>query len=144
MEIPKAKRLLKKDPKNKIIQWMAFLDNPNEKEVLEMAKENKDIRKAMEKLKEISKDDKLRRIAELREKAILDERSAINYATEKGREEGKAEGEKLRTRKRQNRRKNRRKNRNSQKTKRKQCRYKNNWNNYRTNQRRNRKAIKIN
>ena len=91
IEIPKAKRLLKKEPKNKIIQWMAFLDNPNEMEVLEMAKQNKGIKKAMEKLKEISKDDKLRRIAELREKAILDERSAINYATEKGREEGKKE-----------------------------------------------------
>lgn len=51
-------------------------------------KENKDIKKAVEKLKEVSEDEKMRRIAELREKAILDERSAIRYATNEGIEKG--------------------------------------------------------
>ena len=29
IEIPKAKKILKKDKNNKIAQWMMFLDNPN-------------------------------------------------------------------------------------------------------------------
>ena len=49
---------------------------------------NKGIKKAMEKLKEISEDEKMRRITELREKAILDEKSAIRYATNEGMEKG--------------------------------------------------------
>ncbi len=29
LELPKAKKILEKDPNNKIAQWLAFLDNPN-------------------------------------------------------------------------------------------------------------------
>ena len=39
----------------------------------------------------MSADEKMREIARLREKTILDERSAINFARREGRQEGKQE-----------------------------------------------------
>jgi len=103
IEIPKIKRILEKEPNNKLAQWIAFLDNPNDKEVFRIMKENEDIKEAMEELEVISSDKELRRLAELREKAIRDEVD-IEYCTqqakkwarleglEEGREEGRKEG----------------------------------------------------
>ena len=92
IELPKAKRIYKRDKKNKIGQWMMFLDNPNEEEVVQIMGENENIRKAIDELEQVSGDEKLRRIAELREKAIRDEEAAIEYAKEHGYEEGKKKG----------------------------------------------------
>ena len=74
IELPKAKRILEKDASNKLAQWMLFLNNPNEKEVAKIMNENKEIKEAMNELEEMSKDKELRRVAELREKAIRDEK----------------------------------------------------------------------
>ena len=93
IEIPKAIKMLEKEPKNKVVQWMTFLDNPNKTEVSDIMEENSGIKKAMGKLKEVSEDEKMRRITELREKAILDEKSAIRYATNEGIVEGKKENQ---------------------------------------------------
>ena len=46
---------------------MLFLDNPNQKEVVQIMKENKDINKAIDELEQVSGNEKLRRIAELKE-----------------------------------------------------------------------------
>ena len=54
--------------------------------------ENKAIGQAMGKLKELSADEELRRVAELRQKAILDEKAIKRRAEEIGREEGIKEG----------------------------------------------------
>ena len=43
-------------------------------------KTNKELKEAMEDLDEISKQKELRRVAELREKAIKDEKNAITHA----------------------------------------------------------------
>ena len=51
--------------------------------------ENKNIRKAIDELEQVSGDEKIQRIAELREKAIRDETTNLNSA----RKEGKLEGE---------------------------------------------------
>lgn len=83
IELPKAKRIYEKNKNNKISQWMMFLDQPNDKEVGNIMAKNKDIRKAIEELEQVSGDEKLQRIAELREKAIRDEHAAMSYATEK-------------------------------------------------------------
>lgn len=40
IEIPKIKRILENEPKNKLAQWIAFLDNPNDREVFRIMKEN--------------------------------------------------------------------------------------------------------
>lgn len=43
-------------------------------------------------LRELNADENMRRIAEMREKALHDEANAINSAEEKGRAEGRTEG----------------------------------------------------
>ena len=87
IEIPKAREILKKDPNNKLAQWVMFLDNPNESEVSKIMNENEEIKEAMSELEKISKDKELKRVAELREKAIRDEKSGLRYAREDGKKE---------------------------------------------------------
>ena len=84
IEISKAKKTLEKDPNNELAQWVLFLDNPNQEEVFKAMKTNKDLKEAMEDLDEISKQKELRRVAELREKAIKDEKNAITHALKDG------------------------------------------------------------
>ena len=91
IELPKARRIYKTNPSNTICQWMLFLDNPNQKEVVQIMKENKDINKAIDELEQVSGNEKLRRIAELKEKYIRDEQASIAYAQNEGYRQGKAE-----------------------------------------------------
>ena len=93
IEIPKALRILEKEPENKIAQWMLFLSNPNDMEGTNIMQENENIKNAMEKLEEVSQDEKLRRIAELKEKARRDEISGLNGARREGIKEGETIGE---------------------------------------------------
>ena len=92
IEIPKAIRLYAKMPQNPICQWMMFLDNPNQKEVASIMKENKAIKKAIGELEQVSGDEKIRRIAELKEKYIRDEQASLEYAKDEGYKTGKEEG----------------------------------------------------
>ncbi len=92
LEIPKARKILEKEPENKLAQWMIFLDNPNEREVSKIMEKNKEIKEAMNKLEEMSEDEELRRLAELKEKAIIDENLAKIYNRKYGREEGIKQG----------------------------------------------------
>lgn len=92
LEIPKAKKILEKEPNNRLAQWMLFLDDPNESEVSRIMEENKEIKKAMNELEEMSEDEELRRLAELKEKAIIDENLAKIYNREYGKKEGIKEG----------------------------------------------------
>ena len=95
IEIPKADKILKNDKYNKIAQWLTFFDNPNTERVEEIMKENEEVKKANSVLYEMSEDEELQRLAELREKWDLDERSALGHAKEEGIKEGKLEGEKI-------------------------------------------------
>ncbi len=92
IEIPKAKKMLQKEPNNELAQWVMFINNPNESEVSQIMEKNKEIEEAMNELEKISKDRELRRVAELREKAIRDEKNGLRHAREEGKEEGKVEG----------------------------------------------------
>lgn len=100
IELSKAREIYKKNPKNAICQWMMFLDNPNKSEVKQIMKENEDIKKAIDELEKVSGNEKIRRIAELKEKYIKDEQASIEYAQntgyktglEKGKNIGRAEG----------------------------------------------------
>lgn len=92
IEIPKAIKQIQNEPQNRIAQWMLFLSNPNDEEVTKIMEENKAIGQAMGKLKELSADEELRRVAELRQKAILDEKAIKRRAEEIGREEGLKQG----------------------------------------------------
>ena len=91
IEIPKVKRILEKEPNDRLAQWVQFLDNPNEKEVFKAMEKNKEIKEAMEELEEVSKIKELRRIAELKDKAIRDEKNGLRHAREEGRKEGRKE-----------------------------------------------------
>ena len=92
IEIPKARKILKKEPKNELAQWVMFINDPNESEVSKIMKDNKEIEEAMNELEKISKDKELRRVAELREKAIRDEKNGLRHAKEEGIKEGIKEG----------------------------------------------------
>ena len=92
IELPKARRMYKIEPNNAICQWMLFLDNPNKREVVQIMEENKNIKKAIDELEQVSGNARLRRIAELKEKYIRDEQSSIEYAQDEGFKHGEAKG----------------------------------------------------
>lgn len=92
IELPKAMRMLKKHPHNRIAKWAMFFSNPNKEEVLAMLKEDPELNIAVHKLEELSQDKDLQRLAELREKAIKDEVSLKNGATLEGIEKGMKKG----------------------------------------------------
>ena len=107
IEIKKAKREYSKNRENKRAQWIMFLDNPEGEEVKEIMNKNEGVKEAVIKVKEMSEDEKMRKLEELREKAIRDEASC--YST------GVHEGEKVGEKRRNKNRKARGKNSNSKK-----------------------------
>lgn len=69
--------------------WIAFLENPEDVEMVEMSKQNTvAIKRAKEVLTEISKDEYERYIAHLREKHIRDTKAVEEYGYDKGIEKG--------------------------------------------------------
>ena len=91
IELPKFE---KKNPeaKTKLEQWLWLIAGREDK--LEMAKkENKEIKKAMEIINEMSMDKKEWELYESRQKAIMDYNTGMLSAEEKGRSEGRVEGE---------------------------------------------------
>lgn len=92
IELPKIKKCKETYLQDELTQWMLFLNNPNDKEVENIMKQNEPIKEAMVKLREISEDDELRRVAQLRQKAIMDEKAIKQRAIEVGLEEGMQKG----------------------------------------------------
>lgn len=92
IELPKLNKEPKGSEDEKLKEWLNFLENPESKEVQGYMKRNENMKAAREKLNEISKDEKVRRIAELRQKAILDEKEAEYTGYCNGLEEGRKEG----------------------------------------------------
>ncbi len=84
-----------KEDNGELNKWIMFLQNPESEAVREMAQYDEEIKEAIEKLEEISSDEEKIRVAELREKYILDQNSNISGAEERGRAEGRKEGEKI-------------------------------------------------
>lgn len=87
VELPKFTET-NKDYNNKLHKWLIFLSNPTGKETAEFMKTDGEIKEAMDVLYKISGDKEAIMLAEMREKAIMDEQSRLNGA----RKEGKAEG----------------------------------------------------
>ena len=84
IQIPKCKGI-----KTKLDEWIQFIGNISEEGVKIAMKNNKEIKKAKEELEYLTGDEETRRLAELREKAEMDEKFAIMYATKNGIEKGK-------------------------------------------------------
>ena len=92
IELPKINKEPKGSEDEKLKEWLNFLENPESKEVQGYMKRNENMKAAREKLNEISKDEKARRIAELRQKAIMDEKEAEYTGYCNGLEEGIKQG----------------------------------------------------
>lgn len=90
-------KLDKASPEDKdLLDWLYFLDNPESEKVKEIMKTNKELKAAGDKLDRISQDGKMRYIAELRQKAIMDEKAIYRRGQEVGSEEGFAKGKEAR------------------------------------------------
>ena len=74
----------------KLLTWCKFIKNPDSVEDSIM-KENNEIKKAKEELDKISQDAKERRLAELREKALMDEIAIRDSGYNEGQEDAKLE-----------------------------------------------------
>ena len=82
----------KQEKDRKLVEWLEFLKNPESKEVQGYMKKNESMKEAREKLDKMSKDEKVRRMAELRQKALMDEREAEYTGYSKGLEQGITQG----------------------------------------------------
>ena len=91
IEVPKMYKE-KQARDEKLIEWLKFLENPESKEVQGYMKKNENIKEAREKLDKMSKDEKVRRMAELRQKALMDEREAEHTGYSNGVEDGIQQG----------------------------------------------------
>ena len=79
-------------PKTRLDKWLMYLSNADPKELEEIAMSEPAIRKALTAEEIFLKQDKERYLYEMREKALLDQVSAMEGAREEGRAEGKLEG----------------------------------------------------
>ena len=95
INLRRVREAYQQDKENKKNQWVMFLEDPNSKEVKEIMEKNEDVKKAIITVKEMSEDEKMERLAELREKAIRDEKALYNTGIREGTEIGKKLGEKL-------------------------------------------------
>ena len=91
IHIIELEKLKNKDGKEKLKQWCKFIKMPESVGESTM----KEIKMAKEELNKISQDKKERRLAELREKAIMDEMAIRDSGYNDGKKEGKEEGLKI-------------------------------------------------
>ena len=82
----------RENEKDQLLDWLIFLENPESERVTRKMEENENLKEAVEKLDRISKDEKMQRIIELREKAIRDEHAIYAKGVDDEIEEGKAKG----------------------------------------------------
>jgi predicted transposase/invertase (TIGR01784 family) len=87
IELEKAKKIIQKE-NNTLSLWLQFINNPEV--VRDM--ENREIKKAKKILEEISQDKRERRLTELREKYIMDQKAIHNHGYDKGIEVGIKQG----------------------------------------------------
>ena len=92
IQLSKMYKLNAEGKEKKLIEWLYFLNNPESKEVQGYMEKNENMRQAKEKLDNMSDDKVVRRLAELREKAILDEREAEYTGYSKGMKDGVQQG----------------------------------------------------
>lgn len=93
IELKKVQEEYKRDKANKKAQWMLFINNPNDKEVQELVEKNEEIKEATIEVEKMSEDEKMQRLAFLREKAILDEKDIYRAGIDKGEERRRKKAE---------------------------------------------------
>lgn len=90
IELPKIEG--KEKESGRLLDWLYFLENPKSRRVTEKMEESKEIKEAVEKLDSLSEDERMQRIADLREKAILDEKAIYAKGLDDGIKEGLEKG----------------------------------------------------
>lgn len=90
IELPKI--IGKEKEQDNLLDWLYFLENPKSERVTEKMKENENLKEAVKKLDNLSEDEKMQRIADLRQKAIMDEKAIYEKGLEVGIEKGIIEG----------------------------------------------------
>ncbi len=88
IELSKVREEYQKDKTNEKAQWLLFLNNPNDMDVQEIVEKNENIKEATVEIVKMSKDEKLRKLAELRDKAIMDEKSIYAAGIDDGEKKG--------------------------------------------------------
>lgn len=94
IELNKAKKEYNKNKEDKRAQWMMFMNNPEDEEVKAIMKENEAIKEATIEIRKMSQDEKMQKLAELREKAIRDEKSCYNTGLHDGIKQGQLDARK--------------------------------------------------
>ena len=83
IEIPKIYKLAGEEQEEELVKWLEFIENPESKKVEKYMKENKEMKEAKEKLEVMSEDERMQILAELREKAIRDEKAVERLGIKK-------------------------------------------------------------
>ncbi len=91
IEMPKAIKEYENNKEDELLQWMMFLENPENMEVTKIMEENEDIKDAKEELDKISRDETLRRMALKAEIERMDNEQRMYEARRDGKIEGKLE-----------------------------------------------------
>ena len=81
----------KENKKDELLDWLYFLENPKSERVVKSMEENKELKQAVEKVDGLSEDERMQRIADLRQKAIWDEKAAWAGGLYQGKKEEKIE-----------------------------------------------------
>ena len=90
IELPKI--IGKEKEQDNLLDWLYFLENPKSERVTEKMKENENLKEAVKKIDNLSEDERMQRIADLRQKAIMDEKAIYEKGLEVGIEKGIMEG----------------------------------------------------
>ena len=90
IELPKI--IGKEKEQDNLLDWLYFLENPKSERVTKKMNENENLKEAVKKLDNLSEDEKMQRIADLRQKAIMDEKAIYEKGLEVGIEKGIMEG----------------------------------------------------
>lgn len=88
IEMPKAIQEYQRNKQNEMLQWMMFLNNPENEEVFGIMEENKDIKEAKEELDKISQDEILWKEALDIEITRMDIEQRMEDAEKKGIQQG--------------------------------------------------------
>ena len=91
IELPKAIQEYQDNKQDEMLQWMMFLENPENEEVLKIMEENKDIKAAKEELDKINQDEILWKEALDIEITRMDHIQFMYEAKRDGKKEGKLE-----------------------------------------------------
>lgn len=92
LELPKAIKEYQNNKDDEVLQWLMFLDNPENTEIAKIMEENKDIKVAKEELDQMSKDDVLWWLSLREELARMDHEQLMYESKREGIAEGKAKG----------------------------------------------------